>query len=143
MILSIPDVRQADDYDCGWACMDAILRFYKQRERGPQTLANRVQGLAADTVEALFRALNFRVLSGTFDPGVLKHLCDSGRPVMCAITVDVTSHWVVVAGVTRRYVHYHDPLVGARKVTIGEWVEHWRDPQWDEYLRWGICPEKP
>lgn len=143
MILTIPDIRQRDDYDCGWACTDAILRFYGQRERGPAELANRVQGMAAETVEAVFRSLNFRLMSGTMDVDTIRDLTRRGRPVMCAITLNGESHWVVAAGVERGKVHYQDPWHGPLRASAEWFTERWKHPKWDEYKRWAICPEKP
>lgn len=145
MILEIPDVRQATDYDCGAAAVDAVCAFHGLRKRGPSRLANAVQGMCPSTVEAVLRSLGLSVLSGAMELSDLKHLTQTGRPVLCPITTeDDGGHWVVVAGVHRSMVWYHCPLAGMRKATVADWCLRWRDTSraGQEFRKWGICPAR-
>lgn len=140
-MLTIPDVRQHDDYDCGTACVDAVLRFFGVRTTaGVLGLANPVQGTSPDTVEALLRATGLPVLSGTLRVADLKYLTHSGRPVLCPVAIS-GGHWVVVAGVWRTTVYYHDPDEGPRAMPAGKWRDLWRDGTraGHEFDRWGIA----
>lgn len=140
MILTIPDVRQGKDYDCGWACYDAICGMNGITSRGPVPLANAIQGLSPDTVEAVFRSTGWTILSGTMTVDDLKHFADTGRPVMCPATIEQEGHWVVSAGVARGRVHFHDPLHGMRSVRTADWLAAWHDTSRSgaEYKQWGI-----
>ena len=144
MLLDIPDVRQREDFDCGAAALDAVARFYGVRERGPVRLANPVQGMSPDTVEAWLRAVGFGVLSGTMRVADLAHLTRTGRPVLCPITGAGGGHWVVVRGVTRTRVHFHCPTNGARWWPHALWVSAWLDSSrtGQAFARWGICPTR-
>lgn len=145
-VLVIPDVRQQDNYDCGAACVDAVAEFFGLRKRGPArqmrtalgSLANPIQGISPDTVAAMLRALGLSVLSGTMTIADLRHLTGTGRPVLCPRQ----EHWLVVAGVSRGFVHYHDPQEGMRKEREGIWIETWSDTSesGQSFRRWGISP---
>lgn len=143
VLLDIPDIRQAADYDCGAAALDAVARFHGIRERGPAKLCNVVQGMSPDMIEAWLRAVGLRVLSGSMTVDDLQHLTRTGRPVLCPTTL-YGGHWVVVRGVERGRVHYHCPTIGANKMTFAWWLLHWRDATraGHEFDRWGICPTR-
>lgn len=141
VLLSIPDIRQATDYDCGAAAVDAVAEFCGLRKRGPAALANPVQGMAPDTVEAVLRSLGLTILSGTMRTEDLRHLTRTGRPVLCPITVGREGHWVVVCGVERGKVYYHCPTHGAQTMAEREWLESWVSDTSKGYsfARWGIA----
>jgi ABC-type bacteriocin/lantibiotic exporter with double-glycine peptidase domain len=125
-VIQIPDVRQQDDFDCGAAVVRAVLRLYDKRPpHAVDALANPVQGLAPDTVEAVFRAAGLPVLAGNLTLDDLRHFTRLGRPVVCPTAID-GGHWVAVAGVGRSRVHYHDPLRGPRSMAFPQWLESWR-----------------
>lgn len=145
VILDIPDIRQAEDYDCGSAALDAVARFHGLRKRGPVRLANPVQGMSPDTVEAVLRSLGLRVLSGTMTLPDLQSLTRSGRPVLCPVTTQGGGgHWVVVRGVARRTVYTHCPLFGRLSVRAADWLAGWRDATraGHEFDRWGIATSR-
>jgi hypothetical protein len=102
-------------------------------------MSNPVQGTSPDTVEAMLRAAGLPVVSGTMNLRDLKHFTSSARPVLCPIT-DEGGHWVVVRGVERLRVYYHDPADGpldkSSKVWLGMWVDSTRTKVFD---RWGIA----
>lgn len=146
-MLTIPDVRQGEDYDCGAACIDAVRKFYSVRAKA-EKLANPVQGMDPATVEAILRASGFDVLSGTMTIRDLKHLTDNGRPVICPIDM-YGGHWVVVAGVARLKVTFMDSALPRDKpnpcvLSANAWAARWQDKNWlgHSYNRWGICVSK-
>lgn len=141
MILKLPDIRQKDDYDCGAAAVDTVLRFLGVRScAAVLDMANPVQGTAPDTVEALLRRAGLPVLSGTLHIEDLKHFPDHGRPVVCPVSTDDGGHWVIVAGISRGRVHYQCPLNGKTTMKVSDWLVRWRDTSRSghEYDRWGI-----
>jgi predicted double-glycine peptidase len=139
--LTIPDVRQRDDYSCGAACLAALLSFHGIRPaRWVREIANPVQGTATDTVEAvLWRSLGC-VARGTMTLHDLAHYVRTRRPVVCPISLTTGGHWVVVSGVTSRRVYYHCPLDGLEWMTRARWLACWRDwtPDGSEYPRFGL-----
>lgn len=142
VILALPDVRQTDDHACGSACAEVVRRFFGLKARAPD-LANPVQGLAPDTLAAVLRSLGLRVLAGQMLGGVadLQHFTKLGCPVVCPVTARAGGHWVVVAGVARRKVYYHDPTHGPRSVPLADWLDGWRDTSAESlqaFDRWGI-----
>lgn len=142
MLLTIPDIRQREDFDCGSAAVDSLCAFYGPRRRTPVKLANRIDGMSPDTVSAVLRALGFRVLAGPMVGGLadLQHYTRAGLPVLCPITVDAGGHWVVVRGVERGRVYLHDPTHGPRSVRAQAWLGGWRDTSASghEFDQWGI-----
>lgn len=141
MSLVLADIRQAEDYDCGTAAMDTVCRFYHKRERGPVKLANQIQGMAPETVEALARSLGFHVISGRMLIEDLRLLTKT-RPVMCCITHDTgEGHWVVVRGVQRGRVYFQCPTLGPRSLEKVQWLKQWTDRtvKGHAYDQWGIC----
>ena len=138
-LLDVPDTRQRGDYDCGAACVDAVAAFFGKRKRGPAALANPIQGMSPDTVEAVLRSLGFGILSGAMTVADLGHLTATGRPVLCPVA-DHGGHWLVVRGVARDKVHVMDPDAGFRRVPRDGWLAGWRDVSRSghRYDRWGI-----
>lgn len=139
-MLNLPDIRQTTDYDCGAAAIDTVCRFYKRRERGPVKLANHVQGMAPDTVEAVFRSLGFKLLSGTMTTRDLRSLA-LDRPVMCCINAETGGHWVTIRGVTRARVHFQCPVLGPTTLSIEHWEGIWHDrtSSGHHYDHYGLC----
>lgn len=138
MILQIPDVRQQSDFDCGAACIEAVLQLGGRTP--PDSLANPVQGMAPDTLEAVLRSVGVRVISGTMCVDDLKHFTRGGRPVICPTDIE-GGHWVIVAGVGRGRVHYHDPDAGMQSVAESKWRSLWCGSTrfGHAFDRWGIA----
>lgn len=140
MILAVPDVRQTEGHRCGEAALEAVARFYGV-SLPALSLANRVQGLNPDTLEAAGWQPPFgRVCRGSMDVAALKHWTRQGRPVLCPITDPVLSgHWVVVCGVERNKIHLHCPVVGPKAMSLGDWESVWHDSAAGrEYVRFGL-----
>lgn len=146
VLLTIPDIRQDQNYDCGDAAIDAALAAIGVKRKRGTRLANEVYGMTADTVAAVLRASGACVLAGPMVTGIegLRHFTRAGCPVLCPIA-ERGGHWVVVRGVTggacRGRVHYHDPVSGAESRCRGDWLAAWHD--WESetghaFERWGI-----
>lgn len=142
VLLTLADVRQKSDHDCGTACLDVVCRFWGVRERGPVKLANPISGMAPDVIESVLRSLGFQLVTGTMSVDDLRHFTRAGRPVLCPVGIE-GGHWVVVAGVVRNRVHFHDPLTGAASLPAASWVTVWRDATRNghEFRQWGIAAE--
>lgn len=128
MLLTIPPVFQKNDHDCGSAALAAVLAYHGlQAASWLKKLANPVQGMAPDTIEAVLWEAFGRVSRGTMTVGDLQHFTNTRRPVLCPVTIDGDGHWVVVRGVAYRKVHLHDPSRGAWSMPIADWREAWQD----------------
>lgn len=141
IMLTIPDVRQRADYDCGAACVAAVLRALGIKVPVELwDLANPVQGMPPDTVEAVLRGAGVRVVSGQMSAADLQHFTRSGAPVLCPVNSGGEGHWVVVTGVGRGRVHFHDPAAGPTSLRVKEFLPMWQDSHWlgGVYKNWGI-----
>lgn len=145
-MLTIPDIRQGADYDCGDAAIDAALGALNVRRKRGTKLASASHGTAPDTVAAVLRAAGVAVLAGPMVTGIegLRHFTRAGCPVLCAIA-EHGGHWVVVRGVTggsaRGRVHFHCPCDGADSRSWSEWGRVWHDWESDSghrYIQWGV-----
>jgi hypothetical protein len=121
---SCPDIRQADDFDCG----DAVVHCYckKYKVTAPERLANSLQGLSPDTMEAALRSAGFNVISGNFLLDDLRYYTKD-RMVACPHTAGGVGHWAIVVGVSRGYVRTHCPYDGPEKIRIADWLRQWTD----------------
>jgi hypothetical protein len=142
-MLTLPDVRQKDDWSCGRALFEA-LHIYWERPIKPAlaALSNPVQGLGPDTLDAALRASGFGVLSGTMTIPLLKSLTGAGYPVGCLIQFEGVGHWTLVGGVYRRRIHYLCPVRGIVSEPVSKWTLNWTDCHLlgGEYRNWGTCP---
>lgn len=137
-MLTLPDVRQQTDYSCGDAAVESVCRFYGTKKTG--ALANPIQGLSPDSIEALLRFRGLTVLAGPLTFADLRHL-SKDRPVICPVSL-AGGHWVVVSGVdSRGRVHYHDPAEGPTYRSRDAWWKVWYDATrtGHNYIQWGIC----
>lgn len=142
-MLEIPDCRQRDEHSCGVACVEAVAEFHGLRvPRNSPKWANSVQGTAPDTVAAALRSLGLSVLAGgPLEVGTLKALVAAGWPVLCPVTRAGHGHWVVVRGVSRGRVHFHDPTDGPASEPVASWEGQWADTTdtGQAFVRWGIA----
>jgi predicted double-glycine peptidase len=143
MLLDLPDVRQREDFDCGTAAVETVLRFLGVRAAGRGVLADQVDGTHPSTIEAALRRAGLAVQSGTMTPADLRHHTRQGRPVLCPIAAH-GGHWVVVRGVGRGFVYYSCPAEGAKQVRLSAWLDLWRDSTRaaHDFDRWGIAVGK-
>ena len=128
MVAWVPDVRQSGDYDCGAAAVESVLRFHGVKP-SPwlSKLANPVQGMAPDTIEAVLWESLGSVVGGVMRVDDLRHFAASNRPVICPVMVDGCGHMVFVCGVSRGQVYFQCPLSGPQMVGSRHWARAWRD----------------
>ncbi len=128
VILDLPDIRQEAEHDCGAAAVAVVMQFHGlQSGRWVKRLANPVQGMSPDTIEAVLWEAFGNVSRGTMTVDDLRHFANSQRPVLCPVTIDGSGHWVVSRGVAYRRVHYHDPISGPASMSIEAWGAAWQD----------------
>lgn len=138
-MLLIPDVRQATGYDCGPACVGAVLALFG---RPPPAVPHTPQdGCDPRTVEHVLRSAGLQVVAGEMDAADLTHHTRHGRPVMTPVQLHGGGHWVVVAGIVNGYVWFHDPAAGPQSMRLGQFLTQWRDADrlpavWDS---WGVA----
>lgn len=148
-MLTIPDVRQRGEFDCGLACVVAAARFLGKRPSYDRfgDLVDPVRGMEPDVVVAALASLGLGTLAGRMPGGLadLQHYTRLGLPVLAPITVEAVGHWVVVRGVARGRVYVHDPSWrGPRSVRLQSWLDAWRDytVSGHECTNWGIVVSK-
>lgn len=153
MILDLPDPRAKgrpiEGYECGDLAVRCVMRFHglRQRER-LVALSEPVHGadpasLTSFVVSPLGEPL--RWAHGSMTVPDLRHYADTGRPVLTLVQADTADgrtegHYVVVAGVARRRVHYLDPFSGMRAMREAEWDTRWHDTGrfGTLFRRWGL-----
>jgi hypothetical protein len=138
MVLDLPPTLQKNGWSCGEAAARCVFAYHERRAKLPHATA--VDGTDPRSLEAAFRRAGLPVLSGSMDLDDLKHQTGKGKPVVCLVTEGATGHYVVVAGVAYRSVHYLDPLHGPKREPAAAFLARWHD--WDRhgatFERWGI-----
>ena len=129
MLLTLPDVRQRDTFDCGEAVARSILRFFRVSgwNRLPP-FATVEHGAHPAQVQQTLILAGLRTHAGAFRVSHLRAACNDGCPVLCVVKADDgQGHWVGVRGVSRGWVHYHDPAAGPSKRREADWSARWHD----------------
>lgn len=139
-MLDVPDCRMQTEYDCGDCVIRSVCGYYGLDE--PAALSNASYGLAPDTLEAVLRSLDLKIISGHLTTDDLRWYTAGSRPVICPVTGDDgVGHWVITRGVYRRYVYLQDPAVGPTRVKLAWWNDHWFDStRTTEYTNYGVIP---
>lgn len=143
VLLDIPDIRQREDWDCGAAAVEAVLRYHRVWRARDRDLTNPVQGMDPGTVAAVLRSNGMTLLDGTMTVEDLRHLTRTNRPVLCPVNL-YGGHWVVCRGVEYGGVHFHCPTQGRLRLPVSRWVEEWTSSSESGHAfdRWGICPSR-
>jgi len=112
-MLTIPDIRQRAEHDCGEAAIKCVLAYYGLPISRRQ-LASPIDGTDPRQIESELRQRGLRVVSGEASLDDLQHWCKAGKPVICLVhwTGEADSHYIVVCGVYRGKVYYHDVSSG-------------------------------
>ncbi len=139
MPLSIPDVRQQSDHDCGEAAVVAVLRYWGLRNK--PAFATPQDGSDPRQLESALRLAGLKVLSGEMTIVDLRHFTKEGRPVICLTQSEGQGHYVVVSGVHGRYVQYHDVSCGIVHCTKKLWELDWHDRgrMGESFVHFGIA----
>lgn len=139
-ILKLPPIYQGTESSCGLACVRTVLEFWGDSGRRPRLVTDIRDGAHPTAIQAALRKADLRVISGEMLPADLGLFARSGRPVITLIQRRGIGHYVVVAGLSRGRVRYHDPMEGMLSLTLGEWTERWRDVDvfGSHYHRFGI-----
>lgn len=139
-MLDTPDVRQAEDYNCGPAAMDCALRCLGIHIKERTSLASPIDGTHPSSIETALRVLGLNVCSGTMTVADLRNHTRLGRPVLCATDL-FGGHWVVARGVQRSRVYYHCPVDGRKSKKTEDWLAHWQDHErtGHRFINWGIA----
>lgn len=141
-MLELPDVRQKKAHDCGVATAACILRVVgfrcPYREVEKLLLTSGIDGVDPRQLETFFRTrCNLSVIAGEMDHRSLKYFTNRGWPVAAV----VKDHWVVVAGMSRGIIYYHDPETGPGKSRWESFADWWSDEDrmGGSYRQWGIA----
>lgn len=141
MLLTLPDIRQQSEFDCGEAAVKCVLAYHKIS--AAVRLATPSHGTDPTQIEAALRNIGCGVVAGEMTVEDLWHFADVGRPVICLIhwPEGSDSHWVVTRGVSRGQVYYHDPIDGPSKASVKDFESAWKaSGRVGAFRRWGIAP---
>jgi ABC-type bacteriocin/lantibiotic exporter with double-glycine peptidase domain len=140
MLLSLPPVIQAGEFDCGDAAARVVLQYHGIKATA--RMATPERGTSPEQIEAAFKRIGMKVVSGEMSIADLRHFCDTLRPVITVIhwPGEADSHYVCVRGVSRGWVYYHDVADGPGKKNVVEFLTAWRAAgRAGVYRQWGIC----
>jgi ABC-type bacteriocin/lantibiotic exporter with double-glycine peptidase domain len=142
-MITLSDMRQKEEYDCGIVAVKILLRALGKRltTEGLISLsASPMDGTDPRAIESLLRKLGLHVLSGEMTWNDLIY-CTQTRPVICLITLDNVGHWVVASGIKDGRMHYQDPSEGPCSLGKKKWHDVWRDIDrlGAVYRQWGIA----
>lgn len=139
-MIPLPDVRQKDVYDCGEAAVRCVLKYYGISYSFK--FATSQDGSDPRQLEAAFRLSGMNVTAGEMTIGDLRYFTRLKCPVICLIWYEkeATSHYVVVNGLTKYSVLYHDVDSGPAKVGIIKWRKMWSamGRLGETFQQWGI-----
>lgn len=136
-MIRLPIVRQKNDFSCGEAVVDSLLRHHGHTIRGFK-FASAIDGTSPRTIEHQLRIHGFNVVAGNFGWDLTKHYIRKSTPVI----VCMDGHWVVVCGIENRSVVLMDPdQDDYRRISIVKFKERWLDYDTvgTQYRNWGIA----
>lgn len=137
--LKIPNIRQQSDYDCGEAAVRCVLAFHGIR--AAVRLATPQHGTDPGQIESSLRNIGLGVVAGEMSVAMLKRFCTLKLPIITLVhwPGGEDSHYVVVSGVSKDHVYYHDVQGGEGECSISEWVQAWEAKgRLANYKQWGI-----
>jgi HK97 family phage portal protein len=160
-LLSVPDVRQSEDFDCGAAATRAVAQFFgvDDAESEAEFIADLgttpADGTRPDRIIGYFNARGLVTTAAqnlTLDD--LARFFRAGQPVICCIqrygtdeeaAADEAGHYVVVTGIGLGQVFQQDPSAGPVMTAADDWLENWHDSDVLEdgevvkWVRYGIA----
>lgn len=141
MILTLPDIRQKNNWSCGEAVVRTVFQFHGAAGKLP--LASPIDGADPRGLEAALWRAGLSVQSGSMDLDDLRHHTRKGRPIVALVTSEGVGHYVVVGGLHRGWVYFQDPLRGAVRQKAEAFELSWKDVDrfGVRYVRWGISVE--
>jgi ABC-type bacteriocin/lantibiotic exporter with double-glycine peptidase domain len=144
-VISLADLRQSGEHDCGLVAVQVVLRHLRRRPKPHQfgiLNCNSIDGTDPRAIEAFFRSIGCHVLAGSMAWTDLEQFTTIGRPVICLTTpAHGIGHYVVVAGVQASTVHYQCSTEGPCRSGKRTWMRSWHevDRLGAIYHQWGIC----
>lgn len=131
--LTLPDLRQTNDYSCADVARRVTYEAHGERAKG--RLSTPEHGAGPAQLEAAFRNDNWHCLCGRADVDFLRVMTAMGRPVICLIqwvpkkgeSGEPVGHYVVVGRVAYGRVHYQCPTDGPSSLPINDFVGRWHD----------------
>lgn len=136
--LKIKPVFQRDEFDCGAAVLEMLIRFHGGKVPSDLlSLCCPQDGLQPDAVKAVLQRQWGHYTSSIMTLGILGGFVRDGKPVLCPLNPPGADcgHWVIVCGVGRR-VHYVCPWHGEGSLSANEWLEAWAND--DVFPCWGV-----
>ncbi len=149
-LLTVPDFRQRDYYDCGAAATHAVCAYFGVGDDAEaefiEALGTNEQGTAVPHILEYLEACGLNCYPKqdlTLDDLALS--TDAGCPVICPVQSGDTGHYVVVTGIDQTNVYTQDPLAGPTASDHDTFLANWHDTGADgtEYHQFGIGVSKP
>lgn len=140
-MITLPDLRQQTDYDCGAVCCRIVWSHFKIGKR--PTLTTEIDGTDPRAIESAMRLSGLPVISGTMTLGDLAWFTKTKRPVIvlakCS-TEPTIGHYMVCAGQRDRRLHFQCPTRGPIAETPRRFDKRWHDVDRHgvAFRRWGI-----
>ncbi len=144
-MISLPDLRQSGDHDCGLVAVQVVLRHIKRRPKAShfQILnCTSLDGTDPRSIEAFFRSIGCHVLAGSMQWDDLKAFTLTDRAIICLTTpAHGIGHYVVVAGIDTSTIHYQCSTEGPCRSGKRTWMKSWHevDRLGAVYHQWAIC----
>ncbi len=140
VLLALPTLIQAGEFDCGDTAARVVLQWHGIK--ASVRMATPERGTSPEQIEATFKRIGLKVVSGEMSVADLRHFCDTLRPVICVVHWPgcVDSHYLVIRGVSRGWVYFHDVADGPCKKSVAEFLTAWSAVgRAGVYRNWGIC----
>lgn len=152
-IIRVPITRQATDYTCGVAAVQAVIGYYGENVReqilAKEMRSNWAQGTSYQNIASFGRSHGYSVkVSKNTTLATLKTMLDKRTPVICLIQAWADhkvnnyandwddGHYVVAVGYDARNIYFMDPctLGNYAFIPTGEFLERWHDRSKSEQL---------
>jgi ABC-type bacteriocin/lantibiotic exporter with double-glycine peptidase domain len=132
---NLPCILQKKSTDCGVACVEMVLEYFKINKRGLESLANSIDGVQVRTIESFLREKGMHVIAGNLNYAHLKHFMDYKVPIICL----QKDHYVVAKYVADYSIYYNCPIQGECKIRCKQFMREWWNEKDGEVLtNWGI-----
>jgi ABC-type bacteriocin/lantibiotic exporter with double-glycine peptidase domain len=126
VLLGLPPLIQSGEHDCGDTAARVVLQYHGIKAN--VRMATPERGTSPEQIEAAFKRIGMKVVSGEMGVADLRHFCDTLRPVICVVHWPdaADSHYLVIRGVSRGMIYFHDVADGPGRKNIAEFLTAWR-----------------
>lgn len=116
MMIPIPGEKQLYDWDCGVACLYAIMKYYKQDPAYKDLIALSKQdkewGIEPTTIKRIAETYNFKANIIEDEPSILEVAIRQQKPLIVLYQTNLTKdsgHYAIVCGIENRHIILSNP----------------------------------